>query len=379
MGYVVRGPIGGMAWHHMQYFLGLARLGHDVLFLEESGEYANCYDPERHVLDWDPTYGLRFAADAFSRFGLSDQWAYYDVPTAQWLGPAGPTAEAFTRSADVVLNLSGVNPLRDWSEKAPIRILVDTDPVFTQVRHLTIDSLRNQAVRHNAFFTFAENVERGTAQLPDDGFDWLPTRQPVVLDAWPVNRAPSGGSYTTVMQWQSYTPVEYSGRWYGTKSTSFKRFIDLPSRVPVALEMALGSEDAPREMLTEKGWSIRDPLDVARSPWDYQKYIQGSRAGFSVAKHGYVVSNSGWFSERSACYLASGRPVITQETGFSEYFPSDAGVFAYTNTAQLLAAIDELERNYEYHAERTRQSAEFFDSRSVLPRLLADAIRTVAP
>src|SRR5260221_10172415 len=199
MGYIVRGPIGGLAWHHLQYVLGLARLGPDVLFVEDSDDYPSCYDPSRHVVDCDPSYGLRFAAGAFERVGLGEAWSYYDAHTRRWLGPARGDAEAFCRSADFVLNVSAVNPLRDWTIEVPARVLVDTDPVFTQVKHLTDDKARSRALDHNAHFTFAENVSRGTAKLPDDGFEWRPTRQPVVLDMWPMTIAPSHAPFTTVM------------------------------------------------------------------------------------------------------------------------------------------------------------------------------------
>src|SRR5438270_7727972 len=186
LGYIVRGPIGGLAWHHLQYVLGLVRLGHDVVFVEDSDDFPSCYDPSRHVVDCDPSYGLRFAADAFERVGLNEKWAYHDAHTDQWYGPARIGAEQFCRSADLVLNVSSVNPLRDFTAEAPIRALVDTDPLFTQVRHLTDEVARKRALDHTVFFTFAENVRLGIANLPDDSIDWQATRQPVVPDLWPV-------------------------------------------------------------------------------------------------------------------------------------------------------------------------------------------------
>jgi hypothetical protein len=374
LGYIVRGPIGGLAWHHLQYVLGLVRLGHEVRFIEDSDDYPACYDPSRHVVDCDPSYGLRFAADAFGRLGLGDEWAYHDAHTGRWLGAARSSAEAFCRSADVVLNISAVNPLRDWALEVPVRVLVDTDPVFTQVRHLTDDTARKRALEHNAFFTFAENVSCGTAQLPDDGFEWRTTRQPIVLDAWPVTPSPPAAPYTTVMQWQSYRPVEYDGKWYGTKSASFQPYFDLPHRATVPLEIALGGSDAPREMLREKGWSLQNPLDVARTPGSFQDYVRASRGEFAVAKQGYVASNSGWFSERSAGYLASGRPVVTQETGFSEWLPLGCGLFSFREVDEALGALDRIEKDYDRNAIGARKLAEeHFESGEILSRLLREA------
>ncbi|HUQ18399.1 MAG TPA: hypothetical protein VM099_02195 [Gemmatimonadaceae bacterium] len=373
LGHIVRGPIGGMAWHHLQYVLGLARLGHRVMFVEDSDDYPSCYDPIRHVIDTDPTYGLQFAHDAFTDLGLENIWAFYDAHTAQWFGPAARGATTFCESAEIVLNISGINPLRDWTRKPRTRVLVDTDPAFTQVRNLTKEDARKNASEHNSFFTFAENVANGTARLPDDGLSWRPTRQPVVLDAWKVTRGNPSAPYTTVMQWSSYPAVEWNGIRYGTKASSFEPFFDLPSRTPAKLEIALGGAGAPHDKFRDSGWLLQNPLEVALTPRDYQNYIAQSRGELSVAKQGYVVSNSGWFSERSACYLASGRPVVTQETGFSEWLPVGEGLLSFQNGDEAANAIAEIERDYNRHSLAARRIIEeHFDARKVLSRLLSE-------
>lgn len=375
LGYIVRGPVGGLAWHHLQYVLGLVRLGHDVRFVEDSDDYPACYDPARHVVDSDPSYGLRFASEAFAGLGIGHLWSYYDAHTSRWLGPDSAHAEEFCRSADMVLNLSGMNPLRDWTCVVPIRALVDTDPVFTQVRHLTDPIARERAAQHTAFFSYAENIEAGTALIPDDGFAWRATRQPIVLDCWEVSAPVSGARYTTVMQWQSSSPVEFDGIRYGTKSMSFEPYMDLPRRTSAHLEMAVGGADAPREMLRANGWSVRDPLSVAISPRDYKKYISGSRAEFTVANQGYVVSNSGWFSDRSAAYLASGRPVVTQDTGFAGWVPEGAGLISFRTAGEAVEAVATIERNYIHHSAAARRLAEdYFNSAEVLSLLTEQAI-----
>ena len=241
LGYVVRAPLGGLAWHHLQYALGLARLGHDVWFVEDSDDYPGCYDPVTHGVTTDPSAGLAFAARAFARLGLAERWAYHDAHAGRWCGPAAGHAAATVAAADVLLNVSGVNPLRDWAARVPRRVLVDTDPVFTQIRHLTDPAARARAAAHTHFATFGENVGRRDCTVPDDGFPWRPTRQPVVLDAWPVAPAPAGAPFTTVMQWTSYAAREYAGRRYGMKDLSFAAFEDLPSHTPAPLELALGS------------------------------------------------------------------------------------------------------------------------------------------
>lgn len=378
LGYIVRGPLGGLAWHHLQYVMGLAALGHEVYFVEDSDNYPSCFDPERGVLDTDPQYGLRFAARTFDRVGLGDRWAYYDGHTARWLGPCADRILDRCATAELLLNLSGVNPLRPWLAEIPKRVLVDTDPAFTQIHHLTDTARRDLAERHTDFFSFGENIAHQQSAVPADGFCWQDTRQPIVMSAWPVLPGPASGKFTTVMQWDSYRAREYGGVRYGMKSESFGPYLDLPARAGSIFELALGSDSAPRSMLRSKGWDVRDPREPTRDPWTYQRYIQRSRAEFTVAKHGYVVSHSGWFSERSAAYLASGRPVVTQETGFSEWLPSGMGVLSFSTPQEALGAVEEVNRRYKFHCRAARAIAEeYFDARKVLTYLVERAMSSL--
>jgi hypothetical protein len=372
LGLIVRFPLGGMAWHHLQYAMGLARLGHDVTFLEDSGDEPwSCYDPKRGVTDADPSYGLRFAASIFDRVGLGDRWAYYDAHRVQWHGPLASEATLRAAAADVVLNLSGSNVIRPWLAQAAVRAFVDTDPAFTQVRNLTDSARRALASQHNAFFTFGENFGAEGCEIPDDGFPWVPTRQPIVLDAWPVTAAPRQRRYTTVMQWDSYPAVEYGGSRFGMKSESFEAYADLPSRSSTPLELALGSPNAPRAELSAQGWLVTDPLAVTLDPWTYQRYLAESRGEFAVAKHGYVSARAGWFSERSAAYLASARPAVVQDTGFGGRIPAGEGVLTFSSPDEAVAALADVEARYSHHARAAREVAEqYFDSDLVLQRLL---------
>ena len=378
LGFIVRGPLGGLAWHHLQYLMGLACLGHDVHFLEDSDNYPSCYDPARDLTDTDPTYGLAFATRTFEKLGLGNRWAYHDAHTSRWLGPCADKIREVCSTADLLLNISGVNPIRPWLEGIPVRALVDTDPAFTQIRHLTDPVARNFASQHTVFFSFGENIGRSESAVPDDGLTWHPARQPIVLDAWPVTAGPVDGMFTTVMQWGSYPSREYKGIYYGMKSDSFGPYMDLPQDTGGILELAVGSPSAPRSLLRDKGWSVRNPLEPTRNPWTYQEYIQNSKAEFSIAKHGYVVSRCGWFSERSAAYLASGRPVVVQETGFSNWLPTGAGVIAFNTLEEAVAGIKEVNGRYEYHCKAAREIAqEYFDARKELLRLIECAMNSI--
>jgi hypothetical protein len=237
--------------------------------------------------------------------GLQDRWAYYDAPTARWLGPAAQRIGSTLPDIDLLLNVSGVNPLRPWLEDAPRRVLIDTDPAFTQVRHLTESEALSQARKHTAFFSFGENFGRPGCSIPDDGLPWRPTRQPVVLDAWPVTPGAEDGLLTTVLQWDSYPPRTFGGRSFDMKSRSFEAYLDLPQRGGPHFELAVGSPTAPRALLRQRGWKVRDAVEVTRDPWIYQAYLGQSKGEFSVAKHGYVATWCGWFSERSGKTRAS--------------------------------------------------------------------------
>jgi hypothetical protein len=375
LGYVVRGPFGGMAWHHLHYVLGLHRLGHQVFFIEDSDDYPSCYDPSRGRTDADPRYGLQFAQDAFARIGLPDAWAYHDAHTRTWRGPGADRALGACRTADVLLNVSGVNPLRAWSLDVPTRILIDTDPVFTQIRHLQDPEARRRAAAHTAFFTFGENVAAERAACPPDGFPWRATRQPVVLDTWRLTPGPEDGPFTTIMQWDSYPPLEHGGVRYGMKSASFPEYAELPGRVGRVLELAATGPRVPRDDLRAKGWGVVDPAALSRTPWTYQEYIRRSKAEFSLAKHGYVMGRSGWFSERSANYLAGGRPVAAQDTGFTTWLPSGSGVVAFGTLDEAAGAVQAIASDYRRHCRAAQEiAAEFFDARTVLPRLLELAL-----
>ena len=356
-------PLGGLAWHHLQFVLGLARLGHDVLFIEDSDDYPSCVHLDHEVND-DPSEGLAFAENAFERLGIAGRFAYFDAPRQEWLGPAAHIAHGFCVDAQVVINISGVNPVRSWWRNVPIRILIDTDPGFLQIRHLQSEAAHTLANAHNVFFTFGEKIADKDCSIPDDGFPWRPTRQPVVLDAWPVTRPSRDHPFTTVMQWDSYESLTHHGRQYGMKSESFRQFCDLPRRCNVPLLLGIGGNShPPHKYLEEQGWLLRNAIEFTRSPWQYQHFIQHSAGEFSVAKQGYVASNSGWFSERSANYLASGRPVVLQDTGFSDILPTGEGLLTFRTPEEAVESLERVRRDLERHSCAARAiAAEYFDA-----------------
>ena len=371
LGYIVRRPLGGGVFPTLQYALGLQALGHEVWFFEDSEDFPCCYDPSRWVTDTDPAYGLRYADDVLGKTSLADRWTYYDAHTDRWMGPCAEDALSICESADLVIAASG--RLRPWTMQVPHRAFVDKDPLFVQVRHLQDAQRRAVTSQYTSFFTYGMNIGEGGSAVPDDGFPWHGLSQPIVMDLWPATPPVpvDGGRFTTVMQWDAYDPVEFEGRSYGMKSASFCDYEGLPRRVTAGLEMAVGG-GVPKERLVGLGWGVADPLKVTETPESYQEYIRGSLGEFTVAKHGYVQGRTGWFSERSMQYLASGRPVITQDTGFSDWLPTGDGLLSFSDVDGAAAAIEDVLARYDYHCRDARALAEeYFESGKVLRRMLS--------
>ena len=243
LGYIVRGPLGGMSWHHLQYILGLKELGHEVLFAEDSDDYPGCYNPETNEVNKDSNYGLNYIDNLFKKFDLGSQWSYFDAHTNKWFGQNEGSVRKFCDGADMVLNISGINPERDWWSKIPLRVLIDTDPAFTQIRHLTEEGSNQFAAIHNCFFSFGENFGKDFCTIPRDAYNWLPTRQPVYLKAWKSSIPNPDLKWTTVMQWDSYKSKEFNDKMYGMKSISFQDYVNFPEVMPdEKFELALGAE-----------------------------------------------------------------------------------------------------------------------------------------
>jgi hypothetical protein len=377
LGSLIRLPMGGLSWHYLNYVHGLAEMGHDVYYIEDSYDRAACFGPDSSGPTTNPDYGLRFATQAFSRLGLGDRWAYYDAHTNEWKGPRAHDAVTLCKTADFVLHISGLNPLRDWLSAVPVRVLIDTDPGFTQIRNLTNPNYRKRCEEHTVFFSFGANIGKPGCSIPGDGFQWQPTRQPLSLAAWPQLPAQRSGPYTTVMSWESFDiPFEFGDLRLGMKSESFNKLIELPSRVGRIFDIAVRTNSATSiTALQRAGWGIADIDSVSCDPWRYQAFIQNSRAEFGVAKAGYAATRCGWFSERSVAYLASGRPVLHQDTGFSQWLPTNEGVLSFHTLNDAVDGVRSIEADYEFHCRRARELAiEYFAAPRVLEPLIEIAI-----
>jgi hypothetical protein len=373
-GLIAQYPLGGVTWDYFQYVLGLARLGHDVYYLEDTGQWP--YNPREGGVSKGCDFNVEYLAAVMDRFGLSNKWAYRFPWQSQWFGLAEKKRNDVVRSADLLVNVSGSLEHPEDYRKSGRLAYIDSDPVFTQIKLARGQAdFRQLLDMHNVHFSFGEHL---SAADPKDGLHWRPTRQPVVLSEW-EHSLPYREVFTTVMNWTSYKPVVYNGQTYAQKDIEFLRFVELPSRIaPAVLEIAVNegkTRHPPRTLLAHKGWLVVDPEVVCPDLESYRRYIQSSKAEWSVAKNGYVVGQPGWFSCRSACYLASGRPVVVQDTGFGAVLPVGEGLLTFTSLEQAVAGIRDVEANYASHAKAARAIAEaYFDSDKILARLIAQAL-----
>jgi hypothetical protein len=374
-GLIAQYPLGGVTWDYLQYVLGLVRLGHDVYYLEDTGQWP--YNPLEDGVDSGCAFNVQYLGDVMSRFGLGDRWMYRFPWESQWFGMSELARNAVLASADLLINVSGTLGTPAAYRGIPRLAYIDSDPVFTQIKLTRGQAdFRNMVDLHDVHFSFGESLSEAPA-VPDSGHCWLPTRQPVVLSEWQTDATPRP-VFSTVMNWTSYKPIVYGGRTFGQKDEELKRFIGLPARVaPTVLELAIASGNrrkTPYALLTHKGWQLASPAEVCPDMDSYRSYIASSCAEFSVAKNGYVVGQSGWFSCRSACYLAAGRPVVVQDTGFGNILPVGEGILPFSSPDEAEAAIRAVEGDYARHARAAHDIAQaYFDSDRVLADLIERA------
>jgi hypothetical protein len=371
-GYMVRYPVAGNMLAFLYYLAGLQRLGHQVAYVEESGWPSACFDPARGEWQDDPAEGLRIVQALLAESGVAGPVAYVNADAGEVCGVTWPELKDMLRSADLLLNVGGVCWLPEFF-LCSRRAIVDMDPVFTQLGKFG----GSIAVNHQAHFTYGCNIGKSGCSIPTAGVDWTPTLPPVIVDDWEFGPGRTDAPLTTVAHWNAYGSVEWQGEKYGQKDEEFLRLLDVPSRTSQPLELALSG--APREVVQRfrsKGWSIRDPgQDIAATPGSYREYITGSKGEFSAAKNGYVKTRSGWFSDRTVCYLAAGLPAILQDTGFTDYLPHGEGLIGFTNADDAVEAIERVNTDYSRHRHAARKIAEeHFSHNVVLPKLIQRAL-----
>jgi hypothetical protein len=386
LGMMTRMPVSGVVWQTVQYLVGFERLGYEVYYVEAHGCTPSTFIETEE--DDGEENAARFIAKVMRRFDLGDRWVFHAVHgSGGYYGLDETKVKELYRCAALIINLhGGTVPLPEHSATGRL-VFLETDPVELQME---LYHHRKEAIAylepHCAFFTFGENYGRPDCKLPvSDCFTFRPTRQPVVLDFWENQRGRESfadrcngcdSTWTTIGNWrQEHRDIKFQGELYRwSKHLEFLKFLDLPARSGENFELTLsGYNDADRQLLERKGWRVRPAGELSTDMDAYRQYIAGSRGEFTVAKDQNVRLRTGWFSDRSATYLAAGRPVITQETGFSNLLPTGHGLFGFSSLAEIVHAIESINRDYEQHCGAAAQIAhEYFRSDVVLRRLLAD-------
>ena len=369
-------PLAGVTYQFLHYLTALRRLGYDPYYIEDSGRWI--YDPALNDLSPDATPNIEAVAPVLEAHGFGGRWAFRgNYPDGRCYGMTNAEIVALYRDADAFLNVTGAQEIREEHLQCRRRIYVESDPFALQAKVAMGDPAAIATLEaHDTLFSFGENIGNADCTVPVGRFPWLPTRQPVLVDLWRDTHRDRRAPYTTITTWHNKgKDVVYNGeRYYWTKDREFEHFLDLPRRRPVPFELAAGVDEETARRLTENGWRQRRSVDVSASVSGYRDYIERSRGEFTVARDQYVRPRTGWFSDRSACYLAAGRPVITQDTGFGKFIPTGRGLFAFTTMDDVLAAIDAIESDYDSHCRAAREIAtEYFGAERVVASLMARA------
>ena len=377
MGFMGSMPIAGVIWQHIHYIVGAQRLGHEVFFIEDSARLP--YNPETFEVTDEFDYAARVLACLARDFDFKNRWAY----CARYL-PGNPTAglplkkiRQLYREADAILNVCGTQEFNNDLLVSDRILYVESDPGVEQIKiDKGVKSTMEYLRRHRALFTFGENVGTKSFPVPTHGFKWLATRQPVVTGFWKTKRSPASAPVlTSVANWSTsgLKDISWRGeRYLWSKSREFLRFVSAPAKAGETFELATNIKDSKtRTKFQRNGWRLRCPLQMSVDYWLYRDYIQRSKGEFTVAKDQYVRLNTGWFSDRSACYLAAGRPVITQETGFTKNYGGKAGLLSFRSVGEIVDAVEEVNRDYANHSRAAYDIArEFFEAEKVLKSIL---------
>jgi len=367
-----RYPMGGMMSWLLQYLVGLDRLGHEVWYVEQASRPNDWFDPTRDAMTDDCGYGARTVGALLARHGFGGRWHLVDLAGRCHGASRARIAEAFD-GADAFLDMGGDGSWLEDAARCGARVLIDCEPGFTQMRMESRLEAGESLPDYDFYYTPGRNIGTAKCPVPTAGRTWRPLADPVVPDLFEVCAADSAAPYTTVMSWQSMRPRVYRGRTYGNKDVEFERFERLPRLTHVPLEVAVSGRDVPWQRLAEGGWRVRNANEISHSFESYAAYIRRARGEFTVAKHCFVATNCGWFGDRAAVFLASGRPVVMQDTGWSEHLPCGEGLFAVRSAEEAAAALEAIERDFARHARRAREIAEeHLDAETQLGRLVGE-------
>jgi hypothetical protein len=366
-------PLAGQTAGVVHHLVGLQELGFEVHYVERLNEPGEAYDPRSSMMTSDASYAVAYLRSTLPQFGVR-AWTFLDL-AGRPHGSSDRELEAALNRAEFLLSIWDPTWF-DELERCERRAYIDGDPMFTQVALECGVGARGHAPRHYpVLFTYGARIGKDDCTVPSAGLEWLPARPVVATSLWPNTPPPPGAPISALLHWRAGGDIEWSGRSYGQKDRQFMRFVELPRRAPQRrFVVAAGGGRVPRDELRGMGWELESPLELSLTLDRYAGFIRRSAADLGVAKDAYVESRGGWFSDRSTSFLASGRPVLHQETGFSEWLPTGEGVLVFSDLEELVARVDELTSDYERHSRAARALAEeHFEARTVIASMLDEA------
>jgi hypothetical protein len=361
----------GTAWDRLQYAAGFQKLGHDVYYIEEvKPEW--CVDSQGERCDFEHSVNRDLFRVSMERVGLMERACQIYNQGEATFGLSLNSLIALSKDADVLINITGEVKTEPVLSNIKRRVYLDQDPVYTQLWYAEYGKDLNFKM-HDIFFSVGLNIGTPYTTIPDCGVEWRHTLPPVVLEHWPFHIDPSCRRFTTIASWAGFSDLCFRGEWYGSKYEEFKRFAELPRKAEQEIEVALRhnrEDDAGIRLLKDNGWFLKEATRIADLS-SYQDYIARSRAEIGIAKNAYVKGRAGWFGDRAAHYLASGKPVLAQSTGLERCLPTGKGLITFSNIEEAVAGIEAINRDYEVHCRAAREFAEeYLDYRKVLPEML---------
>lgn len=373
IGFIGKLPMAGMSLYNVHYIIALQTLGYEVHYVEHQNSEYECYDPNTDTMTNDPSYAIDYLGSLLRQFSMTpEHYSFIDLDNRCY-GSGWNILRGTLNHADFILTLCDPTWF-DELERCPQRAFVDGDPLFTQVEISDGKGIKAEALKkYGILFTYGVRIGKKGCTIPTAGRKWIPTRPVVATELWKPTPAGFALPVTALMHWAAGGDVTYNAQVYGHKNKEFERFIQLPRIIKKPFDLAIGGP-APKERLRKYGWNLVNPLTTSKTIKSYKEFIGGSYADLGIAKHAYVASRSGWFSDRSTCYMAGGRPVLHQDTGCGDWLPTGEGVLLFSDIKDVLEALISLDKDYERHSRAARRIAEeHFEAAKVVGRMLDDA------
>lgn len=368
-GAMIKYPWGGIIQWILAWLIGLKNLGNDVYYVEDVEWEYSCYDVSKKMMTSDPSYGISVVIPELKKYHLMDHFCFKDSNNKFYGMTKSRLLELF-KTADIFIDLE-FDTWKPYSEQIPLRVYVDPEPGWNQIGLQKMVNNGDQIPNYNTYFTHGLNIGTEKSSIPALGINWEKMFCPILLEERINGSSKQNSPFTTVMQWQANKTIEYNGKTYGMKDIEFQKFIRLPALVKDKMEIAVSGSDIPKDIMRNYGWIVKNADDISTSVPNYRKYIANSKGEFSIAKNAHVETNSGVFLERSGYYMFSKKPVVLQDTGWSEHLPTGRGLFAVKNLEEAVEAIKMINMDYKKHAKWANEIVyEYLDAEKVIGNFL---------